>query len=159
MRHEVEEGAPRRPPTSQTVNDSGSWERAGLQPLMRNLGRIARRDQGPKSGGHEMYQKRGGEVRCLSRALWITHLPRPADGACGEAACSPTTSCRMRSFLGIGACYQQRHVGRRLTTARHATPTAGPECRLQRWSIPWCTTECTSSLHDFTIRCILTQLS
>ena len=44
----MEEGTTRRPPTSPPVADSRSWERAGLQPLMRNLGRIARRDQGPK---------------------------------------------------------------------------------------------------------------
>ena len=34
---------PRRPPTSPTVADSGAWERAGLQPLMRNLRLIAAR--------------------------------------------------------------------------------------------------------------------
>jgi len=34
----------------------------------------------------------------VSRALRIAaaQWPRPADGACGEAACSPTTSCRTR---------------------------------------------------------------
>ena len=74
----------------------------------------------------------------MSRALRIAQRPRPAGGACGEATCSLTTSCRMRSFLGICACYQPRHVGRRLTTARHATPTAGPERRLQWWLISWC---------------------
>ena len=64
-----------------------------------------------------------------------------------------------RSFLSICACYEHLHVGGRLTTARHATPTAGPERRLQWWLIPWCRPECTSSLHDFTIPCILTLLS
>ena len=58
--HEMKEGTPCRPPTSPPVADSGSWERAGLQQLsMRNLGQIARRDQGPKSGGHDMYHLLG----------------------------------------------------------------------------------------------------
>jgi len=39
-----------------------------------------------------------GRLTVSSRALRIAaaQWPRPADGACGEAACSPTTSCRTR---------------------------------------------------------------
>jgi len=81
----MEDGTPRWPPTSPTVADSGAWERAELQPIMRNLGRIVRRDQGP-----------------TSLTAWQQEL---AEGA---SACAAATACTWRvGEGGAPAAYAQ----------------------------------------------------
>jgi len=68
-----------------------------------------------------------------------TAVPPPAAGAHPAAtSCTLAGGRQAWSFLCINAYYEPRHVSGRLTTARHATLTAGPERRLQWWSIPWC---------------------
>jgi len=67
-----------------------------------------------------------------------TAVPGAATGVrLAAASCALDGDRPGGSSLGIGACYEPRHVGGGLATARHATPTAGSERRLHRWSISW----------------------
>jgi len=93
----LEEGTPRRPPTSPTVADSGAWERAELQPIMRNLGRIVRRDQGPTS---------------LGVATPVTAWQQEV--AEGASACAAATACTWRvGEGGAPAAYAQSRTPER----------------------------------------------
>ena len=138
----LEEGTPRRPPTSPTVADSGAWERAELQPIIRNLGRIVRRDQGPTSLGvatpvtawQQEVAEGASACAAATACTW-----RVGEGGAPAAYAQSRTDCTAGSgpnIFGRGyACHSVMSAEE--TMARHAARTSGtePARSLQRRSI------------------------